>query len=139
MDQIKRAIERAKASGVAAAMEDQRKTELRPAATIEVPRAPVAASQTLHVSQKQLELSRIVSHLPGGGTSVGFDLLRTRVLQYMWGKGLTTLAVTSPTPACGKTSSSCKGSMPTITAVPPRRTMPHACCAVFIRPMASNA
>ena len=106
MDQIKRAIERAKASGVAAAMEDQRKTELRPAATIEVPRAPVAASQTLHVSQKQLELSRIVSHLPGGGTSVGFDLLRTRVLQYMWGKGLTTLAVTSPTPACGKTVTS---------------------------------
>ena len=106
MDQIKRAIERAKASGVGASIEDRGKAELRPSVKMDVSATPVAAAQTLHVSQKQLELSRIVSHLPGSAASTSFDLLRTRVLQYMWGKGLSSLAITSPTSGCGKTVTS---------------------------------
>jgi Mrp family chromosome partitioning ATPase len=46
---------------------------------------------------------RIVAHDPADPRSRSFDLLRTQILQDMDANGWRILAVTSPTPACGKT------------------------------------
>jgi protein-tyrosine kinase len=50
-----------------------------------------------------LQSKRIISHDITDRRSRSFDMLRTQVLQSMDLKGWRTLAVTSPTPACGKT------------------------------------
>ena len=50
-----------------------------------------------------LQSKRIISHDIADRRSRSFDMLRTQVLQSMDLKGWRTLAVTSPTPACGKT------------------------------------
>jgi protein-tyrosine kinase len=47
--------------------------------------------------------NRIISHIISDPRSRSFDMLRTQVLQSMDPKGWRTLAVTSPTPGCGKT------------------------------------
>ena len=50
-----------------------------------------------------LQSKRIISHLIADRRSRSFDMLRTQVLQSMDLQGWKTLAVTSPTPSCGKT------------------------------------
>jgi protein-tyrosine kinase len=50
-----------------------------------------------------LQSKRIISHLVTDPRSRSFDMLRTQVLQSMDSKAWKILAVTSPTPACGKT------------------------------------
>ena len=105
MDQIKKAIERAKANAASAiALAGERQTEPKPAlGTDNWQLAARPRAQALNVSHLHLERSRIVAHLPGTSASMSFDLLRTRILQFMWSKGLSTLVITSPTGACGKT------------------------------------
>jgi protein-tyrosine kinase len=102
MDHIKKAIQKAKAS--------QAKGMRRPLATSLQPgieplqerdsgmRFPVVELDPVH-----LELNRIVSHESGNPFAIGFDVLRTRVLQIMRSRGWQTLMVTSPTMGCGKT------------------------------------
>jgi protein-tyrosine kinase len=51
-----------------------------------------------------LQAKRIISHDITDRRSRTFDMLRTQVLQSMDVKGWRTLAVTSPTPGCGKTT-----------------------------------
>jgi len=53
-----------------------------------------------------LEAQRIVGHNGNDIRSRSFDMLRTEILQSMDAKGWKTLAVTSPTPSCGKTFTS---------------------------------
>jgi protein-tyrosine kinase len=50
-----------------------------------------------------LQSKRIISHTIADFRSRPFGMLRTQVLQSMDAKGWKTLAITSPTPACGKT------------------------------------
>jgi len=50
-----------------------------------------------------LQSKRIISHDSGDPRSKAFDMLRTQVLRTMDLKGWQFLAVTSPTPKCGKT------------------------------------
>ena len=119
MEQIKRAVERAKASATGeqlrsmAAMPDQfaRPQELNagllaPAGTP----APVDSQfvvPSLHNKIKlewpQLEQNRIVGHNVNDPRSKAFDVLRTQVLQAMDQKNWQFLAITSPTEGCGKT------------------------------------
>ncbi len=107
MDQIKKAIERAKANAAATATAIERQVGPGHAASAENWQQPAKSkAPALNVSHQQLERSRIVAHLPGNAVAMSFDLLRTRVLQFMWSKGLSTLVVTSPTGACGKTVTS---------------------------------
>lgn len=54
------------------------------------------------VSPKHLERHRIVAFNKNDPSSLGFDLLRTQVLQKMEERGWRTLAVTSPASGCGK-------------------------------------
>ena len=50
-----------------------------------------------------LQASRIISHIVTDRRARSFDMLRTQILQLMDQKQWKTLAVTSPTPSCGKT------------------------------------
>jgi protein-tyrosine kinase len=54
-----------------------------------------------------LESMRIVSHNKDDLRARSFDMLRTQVLQAMDNSGWQFLAVTSPTPGCGKTVTAC--------------------------------
>lgn len=98
MDQIKKAIERAKSDSLAAAepMAGQPAVNRR-AHVVQT------ARNMFDVKSERLEASRIVAHLPAGAASIQFDLLRTRVLQHMWSNGMRTIVITSPSAACGKT------------------------------------
>ena len=62
-----------------------------------------AQNQEIELNSVYLQSKRIISHLITDPRSRSFDMLRTQVLQSMDLKGWKTLAVTSPTPACGKT------------------------------------
>jgi protein-tyrosine kinase len=60
-------------------------------------------SQEVLLSNDHLQTKRIIAHLNTDMRSRPFDMLRTQVLQTMDTNGWKTLAVTSPTPSCGKT------------------------------------
>jgi len=62
-----------------------------------------AQSQEIELNSVHLQSKRIISYDITDPRSRAFDMLRTQVLQSMDLKGWKTLAVTSPTPACGKT------------------------------------
>ena len=61
---------------------------------------------TIELRHKQLEAERIVAHDITDPRSKSFDMLRTQILQSMDLKEWQVLAVTSPTPGCGKTFTS---------------------------------
>lgn len=58
---------------------------------------------SISIDPKLVEQNRIVA-LQGGAPGAEFDMLRTRVLQQMRANNWRRLAITSPTPACGKTT-----------------------------------
>ena len=62
-----------------------------------------AQNQEIELNSVHLQSKRIISYDITDPRSRAFDMLRTQVLQSMDLKGWKTLAVTSPTPACGKT------------------------------------
>jgi protein-tyrosine kinase len=55
-----------------------------------------------HPDPKHLERGRCVS-FAGGPTAAHFDVMRTKLLQQVRGKGWNRIAITSPGPNCGKT------------------------------------
>jgi protein-tyrosine kinase len=59
--------------------------------------------QEVELDSAYLQSQRIVAYDGKDPRSRSFDILRTEVLQSMDRKGWRTLAVTSPTPSCGKT------------------------------------
>ncbi len=58
----------------------------------------------LSLSPKTLEANRIVSWNKRDPRTPAFDILRTKVLKAMKERGWSTLAITSPTERCGKTT-----------------------------------
>jgi len=117
MEQIKQAIERAKASATSerlrpmTAPHDQSAPTLTPA-----PQNRTEASESIAVSAgsvpllgemslnwSHLEQHRIVAHNVADPRAKVFDSLRTQVLQVMDQKKWQFLAITSPTKGCGKT------------------------------------
>jgi len=60
-------------------------------------------TRVVKLQAEHLEKNRIFAFNKNDPTSVTFDLLRTQILQQMEEKGWRTLAITSPTPAVGKT------------------------------------
>jgi protein-tyrosine kinase len=57
----------------------------------------------VQLDRGHLESTRIIAHDIADSRSTAFDMLRTQILQAMGAKGWRLIAVTSPTPACGKT------------------------------------
>src|SRR6185437_16090455 len=68
---------------------------------IEIPSS--SDGQDIELNPAYLEKHRIVAHDGQDPRSRSFDMLRTEVLRSMDRNGWTSLAVTSPTPNCGKT------------------------------------
>lgn len=118
MEQIKQAVERAKASEP----NERLRPLAAPHATAVSPKAEKASrlaeepdiGQTgivgkfkeMKLDGRQLERSRIVAHNAADPRSKPFDMLRIQVLQQMDQKNWQFLAVTSPTAGCGKTVTS---------------------------------
>lgn len=62
-----------------------------------------AALKPAGIDQTRLRRKRIVA-FAGGADAVPFDMMRTKVLQQMRANGWKRLAITSPSPACGKST-----------------------------------
>jgi protein-tyrosine kinase len=107
MEQIRQAVERAKANAAVATPEQPMRGD-SPA-----PRLPLPTNVSRPESQPSiteanlngvdLEAGRIIAHNAADPRSKSFDMLRTQVLQAMDQRNWQFLAVTSPTPGCGKT------------------------------------
>jgi protein-tyrosine kinase len=100
MDQIRQAVDRARS-----APSIKLEGGVIPAAA-NATLAPLAGSRTgspIKLDARHLESARIVAHLATNPHSRAFDMLRTQTLQSLETNGWQFLAITSPTPACGKT------------------------------------
>lgn len=120
MEQIKQAVERAKASEIG----DRLRPIAAPQTSVASPQPPISPSLTptkeplaeqprvvphfreVNLDRRQLEKNRIIAHNASDPRSKSFDMLRTQVLQAMDQKNWHFLAVTSPTAGCGKTVTS---------------------------------
>lgn len=60
-------------------------------------------TRVISLNQDHLAKNRIVAFNKNNHLSLGFDILRTQVIEKMLKNGWRTLAITSPVPACGKT------------------------------------
>ena len=101
MENIRQAIERAKiaqpsASGRASDSMPLRARQILSDSLSDSPRE-------VELDRARLEAQRIFAYDGKDTRTRSFDLLRTGILRSMDAKGWTTLAVTSPTPSCGKT------------------------------------
>ena len=90
MESIRQAVERARTRSAALPAEQGRAG------------ADTLVQEVL-LDAAHLQSRRIISHDITDRRARSFDMLRTQVLQSMDFKGWRTLAVTSPTPGCGKT------------------------------------
>jgi protein-tyrosine kinase len=104
MESIRQAVERAKLNaeshGVGASEVYRRHT------LAEAPSFRSASLSTFELNAAHLQKHRIVAYDGKDGAARPFDLVRTEVLRSMDLKGWRILAVTSPTPTCGKTFTS---------------------------------
>ena len=104
MENIRQAVERAKANGLQQPngfQAEPLRKQARPS-PIEHSKSKQKA-QELELDSACLQSHRIVAYDGQDPRSRSFDILRTEVLRSMDLKGWKTLAVTSPTPSCGKT------------------------------------
>ena len=107
MERIKEAIRRAKS---AEEVGDKVPESARPPFVAPKPAASLDASASRLVRLAEfrpdtahLENHRVVTYEKSNPNHIAFDMLRTRIMEVMKREGWTTLAVTSPTPGCGKT------------------------------------
>lgn len=101
MEDIRQAVERAKAE-----LGTRSAPRLGPANNRVRYDAPIERKTPLReitLESRFLQSRRIVAHDGMDPRSLTFDILRTEVLRAMDFKGWKTLAITSPTPGCGKT------------------------------------
>jgi Mrp family chromosome partitioning ATPase len=108
MEQIRQAVERAKTSGMPAAEALSRMGVSRPRhpSDLSASRSEMTVQGKIkeaELDRKHLEGHRIIAHNAADPRSSSFDMLRTQILQSMDQKNWQFLAVTSPTPGCGKT------------------------------------
>ena len=100
MENIRQAVERAKALSEQPSVSFQMPPQ-RPKHGLNV--AQDGEARGIELDRAHLQSHRIVAYDGKDPHSRPFDLLRTEVLRSMELKGWKTLAVTSPTPNCGKT------------------------------------
>lgn len=103
MEQIRQAVERAKSGAGTAELTNARNSAL-PQRQTGPTRSPLfRPAAEIELDSEHLEAHRIIAHKTADPRSRAFDMLRTQVLQSMEQKKLQILAITSPTPECGKT------------------------------------
>ena len=115
MENIRQAIERAKAQRRAVSPRVSAERANNPTGNPAVePAAPLKSSpvtfrdsprkiREIRLNGALLRSNRIIAHEIANPISRSYDMLRTQILQSMDAKGQKILAITSPTPACGKT------------------------------------
>jgi Mrp family chromosome partitioning ATPase len=105
MEQIREAIERAKAADPLAASQAPRNEQVSPPVNpvLSRPTALRADDRALVLNTGFLKSNRIITHDYAEPNAAAFDMLRTQVLQAMDPKDWRFLGVTSPTQGCGKT------------------------------------
>jgi hypothetical protein len=105
MEHIRQAVELAKARGGS-------KTERKPAADSRLTQGDTKfdgadggepSVPTLNLDRAHLESARIIAHDVMDYRSKPYDMLRTQIVREMAEKNWRTIAITSPTPGCGKT------------------------------------
>ncbi len=108
MDPLRQRIGRARQDAVGAgkALADdlgwaERPTVVAAQGPIDPP--PIRWFRDVVLEPERLESRRIISHNVSDPRSKAFDMLRTQVLQSMDANNWQVIAVTSPTPGCGKT------------------------------------
>ena len=108
MENIRQAIERAKVGDAPAEEDDalnvslSRRPVVSPTLTPPVERLKPRGRES-ELSKTQLQANRIIAHDIADPRAKAFDMLRTQILRTMDLKGWQVLAITSATPACGKT------------------------------------
>ena len=115
MERIKAALEKArtdregggrstsKPSGSGASRSVQRPVGRRVANLTDVDAIEYNTSRVVKLDPGALEKNRIIAHSKLDQRSMHYDMLRTQVIQEMHRNKWRTLAVTSPSPSCGKT------------------------------------
>src|SRR5262249_37765589 len=113
MEQIRHAVELAKAGAGAAAEQEARPGRKPPQQQLgtvadrlrQPPRIDefVFPIKDVELDWQHLETRRVIAHNPADPRAKSYDMLRTQVLQSMNQKNWQFLAVTSPTAGCGKT------------------------------------
>jgi protein-tyrosine kinase len=104
MEEIREALERAKAGDPATVERDlrsRRRIDSRPG---RLPATPDARIQEFELNADHLKSERIIAHDHTEPQTTFFDMLRTQVVHAMDLKEWKVLGVTSPTPGCGKTT-----------------------------------
>lgn len=115
MDQIKQAVELARAAAIAPVQ----RTMASSTAGVPHTSRPDAQIGDVRLDTDHLEANRIVGYATSGQPGRYYDMLRTQVLQEMDKNGWQFLAVTSPTAECGKTVTACNLAM-SIARLPER-------------------
>ena len=108
MERIKQAIEKVKMQHSGEVMPAPPVGRVHASASQQEPAEPLDEvryneTRVVKLRPEHLQRTRIFSFNKNDPTSVTFDVLRTQILQKMEEKGWRTLAITSPTPAVGKT------------------------------------
>jgi protein-tyrosine kinase len=109
MEQIRKAVELARGTKSAGLKREPAQSVQQPGGFEPAPSRMGAGGASFNeavLNPAHLEANRIVAHDRSDLRSRSFDMLRTQVLQAMDLKSWQTLAVTSPTPNCGKTLTS---------------------------------
>jgi len=102
MENIRQAVERARTQqGAPGLPANAGATHYR--SDIGAPTTTPSHFREASLSPILLQTNRIISHIVTDRRARSFDMLRTQVLQLMDQKQWKTLAITSPTPGCGKT------------------------------------
>lgn len=103
MEHIRQALERAKGTGPLLSEPVERGAPTRSVyRTVDQDSATFAGARQVSLDPRRLEANRVVAHDISSPHCRTYDMLRTQVLQSMDKKGWHFLAITSPTPACGK-------------------------------------
>ncbi|MZR29714.1 CpsD/CapB family tyrosine-protein kinase [Sneathiella litorea] len=104
MERIKEAIAKAKEKQ-SGSFPVRGKAASKVARNAEIIDRPIVYDQTrvIDLDITHLEANRIITLDSEDPNSISFDILRTQVLAKMEANNWRTLAITSPTPACGKT------------------------------------
>ncbi len=107
MEKIKQAIEASKqqSKGDAAVVQQHPavKSEAPSVATLSTSGIVYEQTRVVKLDPEHLARNRIVSFNKNDHLSLGFDILRTQVINKMQEKGWRTMAITSPIQGCGKT------------------------------------
>jgi len=104
VERIKEAIEKAKAiRGKEPSKSPKANSAKVDVAATDVSNITYRHTKVVKLDPLHLEENRIISYTKNDPRSMSFDMLRTQVLRKMQENKWRTLAITSPTPDCGKT------------------------------------